>query len=305
LDAQLNLVNVEVYEVEPALKTIDRAGPIPQSDSYAEIPVRRQRTALITDDSPMLREMYRAVLEGEGFSVFEATNGAEALLWLQEQHADILLLDLEMPVMDGRSFLEFRRHHETLRQVPVLLISGRLDDFILWHALSGLHVDQMLQKPVRSQELRGALRMFLAQPPIPDLPFLPEFRHNPGRRDARVSLPMLARFRTQSCGDVPGSLPDLSAAGLGAFLPRVFDRGEPIAIRLDMGASSLILAGIVQWVGAEHGALGYRHGIRFIERQADAFPLTAYSCYRVHPEKPAAPPATRDLPRKRPTPRAA
>ena len=57
-----------------------------------------QHAVLIVDDNRLIREVYRVLLKLEGFSVEEAGNGAEALMWCLRETVDIILLDLEMPI---------------------------------------------------------------------------------------------------------------------------------------------------------------------------------------------------------------
>jgi len=128
----------------------------------------RQVTALIVDDHRLLRELYRAVLEAEGICTAETGNGAEALLWLQHKIPDIILLDLEMPVMDGRSLLEYRVRHPRIRRIPVLVVSGYGEDTELCQSLSRLGANMTLQKPVGCAELIGSVRKILGNPDIPD-----------------------------------------------------------------------------------------------------------------------------------------
>ncbi len=85
-------------------------------------------TVLIIDDDSRTREAYQALLETKGFSAVGASNGAEAILWLESNTIAMILLDLKMPVMDGRSFLEHRARQEKIREVPVLVVSGWLDE---------------------------------------------------------------------------------------------------------------------------------------------------------------------------------
>lgn len=68
--------------------------------------VQTQKTILIVDDDRGFREVCRTFLEIEGVSVVEADNGADALLWCLRETADVILLDLEMPVLDGWDFLQ-------------------------------------------------------------------------------------------------------------------------------------------------------------------------------------------------------
>ncbi len=111
--------------------------------------MKARQTILIIDDNRLVRETYRDLFEAQGFAVAEATNGAEALLWLQRRKADLILLDLEMPVMDGRSFLEYRFVHRNIRDIPVLVVSSRLDKPRLRQSLLYLGADRLYQRDER------------------------------------------------------------------------------------------------------------------------------------------------------------
>jgi two-component system chemotaxis response regulator CheY len=63
------------------------------------------RTCLIVDDSRIIRKVARRIVEGLGFEVDEAADGAEALAYCASVMPDIVLLDWNMPVMDGLTFL--------------------------------------------------------------------------------------------------------------------------------------------------------------------------------------------------------
>lgn len=63
------------------------------------------RTCLIVDDSRIIRKVARRIVEGLGFEVDEAADGSEALAWCSATLPDVVLLDWNMPVMDGLTFL--------------------------------------------------------------------------------------------------------------------------------------------------------------------------------------------------------
>jgi CheY-like chemotaxis protein len=81
--------------------------------------------ALIVDDDPASREMQRRLLESEGWSVAEAENGRVALQRVSEQRPGVILLDLMMPEMDGFGFLEELNKQESLRAIPVIVITAK------------------------------------------------------------------------------------------------------------------------------------------------------------------------------------
>ena len=246
--------------------------------------MRAQHTLMIVDDNSSVREMYRDVFEAQDFAVVEATDGAEALLWLDRGKLDLIILDLEMPVMDGRSFLEYRLDHAHIREIPVLLVSGGLDDARLRLSLLNLGADRLLQKPVHLQELVGAVQEILTTPRIPKVWSSMEAAEASGRQDARVAFTVPVRVHTGSFVETSGKLRDLSAGGLGAHLPHRLPHGKTITVSLDIEGRSLALMGSVQWTAEDRNGVGYRHGIRFTKKQDDRFPLYTYSFFCAHAE---------------------
>ncbi|HZW59436.1 MAG TPA: response regulator, partial [Woeseiaceae bacterium] len=83
--------------------------------------------ALIADDDGTMRAILREVLEQAGFRVAEADDGRAALSRFEELRPDVVLLDVEMPLMDGYTVCERIRAANELRDTPVFIITGRDD----------------------------------------------------------------------------------------------------------------------------------------------------------------------------------
>ncbi|MEQ8329935.1 MAG: response regulator [Longimicrobiales bacterium] len=84
------------------------------------------KTILVVDDSPLIRKAIRRIIEPLGFVVREAEDGHEALTYMESgAPADGILLDVEMPVMDGISFLRTLRGRSDLAQPPVVMCTTR------------------------------------------------------------------------------------------------------------------------------------------------------------------------------------
>ncbi len=79
---------------------------------------------LVVDDDPGIREVVSWALEDEGYSVQTARDGAEALVRVRDEPPDGIVLDLNMPVMDGWAFLRACRADPTCKDVPILLMSA-------------------------------------------------------------------------------------------------------------------------------------------------------------------------------------
>jgi two-component system chemotaxis response regulator CheY len=82
------------------------------------------KRVLVVDDAALVRLYYRDALEASGFEVEEALNGLEALEKVLAAHPDLLIVDVNMPQMDGLTFIEtLRRQELPLASIPVLITS--------------------------------------------------------------------------------------------------------------------------------------------------------------------------------------
>jgi two-component system, chemotaxis family, chemotaxis protein CheY len=83
-----------------------------------------QKSILVVDDATLVRRYYRSTLEEAGFRVEEAMNGIEALEKLLEQPVDLIIVDVNMPQMDGFTFLASLRQQDTAAaSIPALVTS--------------------------------------------------------------------------------------------------------------------------------------------------------------------------------------
>jgi len=85
------------------------------------------KTILIVDDSNTARTIVRRCLEIVGFEdakFIEAANGKEALILLKRELADLVVTDLNMPVMDGETFLKWVKGSQKTHDIPVVMISS-------------------------------------------------------------------------------------------------------------------------------------------------------------------------------------
>src|SRR5688572_12180992 len=117
----------------------------------------RRPMVLLVDDERYLREILEECLLEEGFEVLCAANGAEALRLLPELTPPcVILLDLMMPIMDGREFLEKIRDNPVLMKHPVVLTSASF----LRHETAGLPagVSAWVPKPLELAGLLATLR---------------------------------------------------------------------------------------------------------------------------------------------------
>ena len=112
---------------------------------------------LIVDDSPLLRATARrAVLQAgvPAANVREAQNGKEALDALAKERADVVLLDINMPVMDGFQFVEQKAKESQLAGIKVALVTTEGNKKRL-ERMTQLGVTHYLRKPFEPEELRA------------------------------------------------------------------------------------------------------------------------------------------------------
>jgi two-component system chemotaxis sensor kinase CheA len=99
----------------------------PRTSSEASGPVR-PLAVMVVDDTLMVRELQRSILERGGYSVRTASDGAEAIAMLTEQPADLVVTDLEMPNVDGFHLIKSIRAHPGIANIPVLIVSSHASD---------------------------------------------------------------------------------------------------------------------------------------------------------------------------------
>ncbi len=81
---------------------------------------------LIVDDDPGILDMHSRLVERSGRQAITARNGREALTMIEDQIPDLILLDLQMPEMDGFEVLDELRARESTREIPVIILTARL-----------------------------------------------------------------------------------------------------------------------------------------------------------------------------------
>ena len=114
-------------------------------------------TVLVVDDEPQIRRVMRATLTTEGYTVIEARNGAEALDQLRDGHPDLILLDMNMPVLDG---LQACREIRAISGAPIIMLTVRSADKDKVRALDA-GADDYVVKPFSIEELLARVRALL------------------------------------------------------------------------------------------------------------------------------------------------
>jgi chemosensory pili system protein ChpA (sensor histidine kinase/response regulator) len=116
-----------------------------------------QPVAMVVDDSITIRKASGNFLKRQGFEVMTAKDGIDALSQLTEQKPDIILLDIEMPRMDGFEFAAAIRSDENVKHIPIIMITSRTGDKHRQRA-ADIGVDVYLGKPYQDNELIAAMK---------------------------------------------------------------------------------------------------------------------------------------------------
>ncbi len=113
---------------------------------------------LVVDDATTVRMFHRRAVEELGFQVEEATNGVEALEKCMEQSFDLLLVDVNMPKMDGFRFLREVRRRRELQHLPAIMITTEDQPADMERAYEA-GANLLLAKPTRPVELQKYVKL--------------------------------------------------------------------------------------------------------------------------------------------------
>lgn len=149
---------------------------------------------LIVDDSEMNREMLKAIL-GEGYKYAEAVDGAQALRMLQQDmNIDLVLLDINMPKIDGFAVLEHMNQFHWIDEVPVIMISAADDRESIKRCYS-LGVADYIRRPFDSyivqRRVKNTLRLYANQKRLMGMVSDQIYRN---QRDSNVMIGILSHI---------------------------------------------------------------------------------------------------------------
>jgi chemosensory pili system protein ChpA (sensor histidine kinase/response regulator) len=151
----LNPVQLQtsLAQVEANMKAGGSA-PVASGPTKAELEevARAVPTVMVVDDSLTVRKITSRFLSREGYNVVTAKDGVDALEQLQTVHPDVMLVDIEMPRMDGFDLTRNVRADAALSSVPIIMISSRTADKHRSYAKE-IGVNLFLGKPYQEDEL--------------------------------------------------------------------------------------------------------------------------------------------------------
>ena len=123
--------------------------------------MKTTRTIMVVEDYDDTRELLKIGLEQLGYSVLEASNGQEAVDIAEREHPDLILMDLDLPILDGIAATQRIRQHAGLESVPIVAVTA--------YPMSYTHVkafakgcNEYMRKPIDMTELANLVNRYLS-----------------------------------------------------------------------------------------------------------------------------------------------
>ncbi len=145
VEAPLHVAKV----AEPPVPT-----PAPEPEVIGRLPI-----VLVVDDSLTVRKITSRLLDREGFKALTAKDGLDALQVLSDVNPDVILLDIEMPRMDGFEFTKTIKADNRQNNIPIIMITSRTAEKHRNHAKE-LGVNEYVGKPYQDEELMALIRKY-------------------------------------------------------------------------------------------------------------------------------------------------
>jgi chemosensory pili system protein ChpA (sensor histidine kinase/response regulator) len=132
----------------------------PVVEEVAPVIVTDRKTIMVVDDSITIRKVTERMLKRYGIDVVLAKDGVDATNQLQDAIPDMMLLDIEMPRMDGFEVASYVRNDERLKNIPIIMITSRTGSKHKEKAME-IGVNQYLGKPFQEEELVSNINAIL------------------------------------------------------------------------------------------------------------------------------------------------
>lgn len=145
---------VLILDINALVRT---GAPVVEIKRAAPAPADNRPLALVVDDSITVRRVTERFLKRNGMRVVTAKDGLDAISVLGDHKPDIILLDIEMPRMDGYEFASHVRNDDRVADVPIIMITSRVGDKHRARAIE-LGVNDYLGKPYQDSQLLDAIR---------------------------------------------------------------------------------------------------------------------------------------------------
>ena len=148
-----------ILDVSTAFELIDEDREAGATDRDAG---KKGITVLLVDDEHQLRRVMRDLLEREGYTIAEAADGVEALDQADRHAPDVIVLDLNLPTLDGYTVLSQLRSRPATREIPIIVLTAKGDEDNEVRVFE-LGADDFLTKPFRARALSARLESVVAR----------------------------------------------------------------------------------------------------------------------------------------------
>ncbi len=121
----------------------------------------RNRTIVSIEDDPWMIDLFKFILKMEGFEVLGATSGAAGLELIETARPDLVLLDILMPGMNGWEVYQHMKARETMRDIPVIVVTCKAEAIDRILAINIAKVNDYIPKPFNPRTLVESVRRIL------------------------------------------------------------------------------------------------------------------------------------------------
>ena len=151
-----------ILDLVALMRNVSNIAKVEQQKANKTVKQAHKPVVLIVDDSVTVRKVTSRLLERNGYEAQVATDGIDALEKLQEMLPEVIVLDIEMPRMDGFEVANHIRHNPRLQHIPIVMITSRTGEKHRERAF-GIGVNEYMGKPFQEQMLLDTLTRFTQQ----------------------------------------------------------------------------------------------------------------------------------------------
>ena len=151
-----------ILDLVALMRNVSNIAKVEQQKANKSVKQAHKPLVLIVDDSVTVRKVTSRLLERNGYEAQVATDGIDALEKLQEMLPEVIVLDIEMPRMDGFEVANHIRHNPRLQHIPIVMITSRTGEKHRERAF-GIGVNEYMGKPFQEQMLLDTLARFTQQ----------------------------------------------------------------------------------------------------------------------------------------------
>nr|WP_224053285.1 Hpt domain-containing protein [Moraxella osloensis] len=151
-----------ILDLVALMRNVSNIAKVEQQKANKSVKQAHKPVVLIVDDSVTVRKVTSRLLERNGYEAQVAMDGIDALEKLQEMLPEVIVLDIEMPRMDGFEVANHIRHNPRLQHIPIVMITSRTGEKHRERAF-GIGVNEYMGKPFQEQMLLDTLARFTQQ----------------------------------------------------------------------------------------------------------------------------------------------